>query len=210
MSREYWDQWLTRRREIVRLDMLFLKELLQRGISTLLDVGSGRGGGVKELAVLGFRITCVDSSLQSIHYLRQVSQDDEIKYMNVVCADLLSLPFHDDSFGACSSMNVMNFFTDEAERERAFAEMFRVLTPGGVALFVVISDRDEGAKNGIPLGGGNFQLSDGMCLHYYTASELERILERMNILQLDHFEKVDTTHDVPHIHRGIRVLASCE
>lgn len=210
MSREYWDQWLAKRRENIRMDKPFLKELLQRGISTLLDVGSGQGGGVKRFAELGFRVTCIDSSLQSIQYLHHLSQDPSVKHMNVVCADLLSLPFCDNSFGAVTAMNVMNFFTERSERERAFSELFRVVKPRGVMLFVVISDRDDAVKGGTPLGGGNFQLHDGICLHYYTTFELERLLQDMTILELGHHRQVDTSHDIPHAHALIRVLACHE
>ena len=55
MSEKYWDQWLARTsRAAKRLDRGFLKELLKHNITTVLDIGSGRGAAVKMLAELGF------------------------------------------------------------------------------------------------------------------------------------------------------------
>ena len=211
MSREFWDQWLTDTKGTERkIDVPFLKEILQRAISTVLDVGSGRGSGVRTLAELGFSVTSVDSSLKAVHYLRQISQDSFIKSWNVVCADLLSLPFRDSSFGAVTSFNVMNFFIDESERERAFAELLRVVTPGGIILVIVLSAEDMGAKRGKPLGNGNVQLKSGMCLHHFTPTELEKMLKNTNIIELNCFQQKDTFHDPPHTHAFVRALASHE
>lgn len=204
---EYWDRWLaTVSGEKTRLDVPFIKELLQRNITNILDVGSGRGQRIKKLAQLGFRITCVDSSLQAAYYIQKVAQHPSIN-LNIICADMRELPFRDSTFGAAISYNVLNFFVDESEREKAIKEVQRVVTPGGVVLFFVISVEDEGAQKGIDLGNQNVQLPDGMCLHYFTCHEVESVLKSVTIHEITQFTKKDTTHDTPHIHAFIRVLA---
>jgi SAM-dependent methyltransferase len=210
MSREYWDQWLARTSQEGKLDVYFLKELLQHNITTVLDIGSGRGNSIWRLAELGFRVTCVDFSLEAVKYLHYIAQRPSISCMNVVCANLLSLPFCDNAFGSISSVNVMNFFTDESQRVCALEEAFRVVAPGGVMFFSVISCEDEGTKIGEPVGSGNFRLPDGMCLHYFTPSEMEALFKDMDIQDVTSFQRKDTTHDVPHIHSFIRVIAFCE
>lgn len=209
MSREYWNQWLNAlREEEAHVDMQFLKQLLQRSISSILDIGAGRGIVMRELAQLGFRVTCVDYSLEAISHLQRVSQALTNGHMDVVCADCLFLPFGDENFGAVTSFMVMNFFVDESERRNAFEEVSRVVKMGGVALVVVLSAEDEGRKGGTPLGNGNVKLPDGICLHYYTPSELETLLEDMNVEEMSCFQEEDTSHSAPHTHAFIRVLAS--
>ncbi len=204
---EYWDRWLASvSGEKTRLDTPFIKELLQRNITSILDVGSGRGQRIKKLAQLGFRITCVDFSLQAAYYIQKVAQYPSMN-MNPLCADMRELPFRDSTFGAAISYNVLNFFVDESEREKAFKEIRRVVTPGGIMLFFVISVKDEGAQKGIDLGNQNVQLPDGMCLHYFTCHELESVLKGVTIHEMTQFTKKDTTHDAPHTHAFIRVLA---
>lgn len=209
MSREFWNHWQDRLTESrIRIDSFFLKEMLQRSISTVLDIGSGSGKKIETLARLGFRITCVDYSVEASHVLHRLSQDPLIKHLNVVCADILSLPFHSSSFGAVTSFNVMNFFLNEPERRRVFKETLRVLRPGGIMLIVVMSSEDEGAKVGKSLGNRNFHLPEGICLHYFTPSEMEELLEGMTIVRFNCFESIDRTHDTPHTHSLIYVLAS--
>lgn len=210
MSRKYWDQWLTRTSQEGKLDKYFLKELLQRNIITVLDLGSGRGNSIRKLAQLGFRVTCVDFSLQAVEYLHNIAQEPSVPCMNVVCADLLSLPFCDNAFGAVSSVNVMNFFTNESQRIRVIEEAFRVVKPGGVIFFSVISSEDEGTKIGESLGSGNFRLPDGVCLHYFTPSEIKALFKDSTIQEVTSFQREDTTHDVPHVHSFIRVIAFSE
>ena len=211
MSREYWDQWLAgKTKGDLFVDMLLLKEMMQRHLSTVLDIGSGDGSFIRGLGKLGFRITCVDYSQQALCYLRSISQDPTMKHMDVVCAHILSLPFFDDSFGVVTSLNVMNFFLDESEREKAFEEALRVIKPGGIFMAVVLSTEDEGRERGTPLGGGNFQLPDGKCLHYYSPSELEGLVDPLCIHKLEQFHVEDTSHDVLHTHGFIRVLGSLD
>lgn len=209
MSRQYWDRWQSHVREKAPAsDMPFLKELLQRGITTVLDVGSGSGISSKGMAFLGFRVTCVDYSLEAVRRLQHLAQDHDLPHLNVVCADLLWLPFRDESFGAVTASMVMNFFTDERERERAFKEVFRVLKPGGVVLLVVLSCDDEGAKTGVSLGNGNVELPDGIRLHYFTPKELEALVGDMTIREIACFQEEDTVHHTPHTHDLIRLLVS--
>ena len=75
---------------------------------------------------------------------------------------------------------------------------------------VVLSTEDEGSERGNPLGGGNFQLPDGKCLHYYSLSELEGLVDILCIHEVEQFHVEDTVHDVPHTHGFIRVLGSLD
>ena len=179
MPREYWDHWLaTSVHQKTAIHMPFVKEMLQRGISSMLDAGSGRGQRIKELAQLGFRITCVDASLTAVTHLRHLSEDPSIKHLNIVRADVLSLPFSNDSFGAALCFGVLNFFTEVSDRRRAFTEIFRVVKPGGIMLFTLMSTEDEGMKRGQLLGNSNVQLPDGVCLHYFLKYGLPLFVKR--------------------------------
>lgn len=206
---EYWDRWLTTVSGETRLDTPFVKELLQRNITSILDVGSGHGQKAKKMAQLGFRITCVDFSLQAAYYTQKVAQTPSLN-MGVVCADIRELPFRDNTFGAAISYNVLNFFVDKSEREKAFNDVVRVIIPGGVLLFSVLSGEDEGVQKGIDLGNQNVQLPDGICLHYFTCHEVESVLKKTCIHEMTVVTQKDTTHDVPHTHVIIRVLASLD
>lgn len=209
MSRDYWDRWLDHCKDgETTIDPFFLKEVLQRGISTILDIGSGHGKKIESLAKLGFRVSCVDYSREATHILKNVSKNPSIRHMNVIRANLLSLPFRFESFGAVTSYNVMNFFLEESQRKKAFEEMIRVLKSGGIMLIVAMSSEDRGIKSGKPLGSRNYRLPGGICLHYYIRPEIEIMLKDMNVHRLTCFQTEDRSHDEPHIHSLIYALAS--
>jgi len=52
----------------------------------------------------------------------------------VLCQDVQRLTFEDGSFDLCTSTDVFEHVPDDT---RAFAEVFRVLRPGGLAVFTV-------------------------------------------------------------------------
>ncbi|MBU6997927.1 MAG: class I SAM-dependent methyltransferase [Theionarchaea archaeon] len=209
MTRTYWDHWLsTLKKEEPGVDMRFLRRLLENSISTILDIGSGYGSSSRSLAQLGFRVTCADYSSEAVQYLKEASRILIRGHMDVVCADALFLPFRDESFGAATSLMMMNFFIDEPERKHAFSEIFRVVEKDGIMLFMVLSDDDEGMTGGTPMGNHNVRHPDGLCLHYYTMNELEDLLAPMYLEEIERFRQEDVTHGDPHAHDLIRVLAS--
>jgi len=207
MHRAYWDEWLAQMHdELPALPPVFFKEMISRGHSTILDVGSGRGISITACAHLGFRVVCVDSSLRAVHHLHSISRRSSLQKMHVVCADLLHLPFHREQFGAVTSFNVLNFITKKSQRKKACRELVHMVVPGGILFLVMLSSQNEGARRGTPVGE-NVQLPDGIKLHYYTPAEVEELLDNTALLLLECVESADTTHGVHHSHSLIRVLA---
>jgi SAM-dependent methyltransferase len=83
-------------------------------------------------------------------------------YMDgVLCQDVQRLTFPDASFDLCTSTEVFEHVPDDAQ---GFAELWRVLKPGGLAAFTV------------PLGRLDITLEraaivDGQLIHYVTPAE---------------------------------------
>lgn len=96
----------------------------------VLDIGSGIGGPARYFARLfGCRVTGIDLTAEfcevARHLTRQLGLDERVRFE---CGDALAMPFADASFTAAYSMNVsMNI----ADRKTLYAEIRRVLRPGG-------------------------------------------------------------------------------
>jgi SAM-dependent methyltransferase len=91
-----------------------------------LDVGCGTGA-FSDLIIRRYghaSISGVDPSSEQIDYIRKLLPDHEFKV-----ADATAMPFDDDSFDVVASALVIHFLPDRA---KAFAEMKRVLRPGGL------------------------------------------------------------------------------
>ena len=112
----------------------------------LLDIGSGLGGPARYLAmVCGCRVTGIDLTAEfvtvAIELARRSGLAGQVDFKQ---ASALDLPFVDGSFDLAWSQNVaMNI----ADRPRYYAEMRRVLVPGGRLAIQDVAQGPAGAPH---------------------------------------------------------------
>jgi SAM-dependent methyltransferase len=109
----------------------------------VLDVGCGRGEAVLYLATqVGAhgRVVGVDSQEHLVADVRAACQERGLAQVETMTASITALPFDDASFDAVLCVNVLEAVED---RERALAELCRVLRPQGRVL--VAHDDHESA-----------------------------------------------------------------
>lgn len=118
-----------------KLDALLMEELrkLPAG-ARILDVGCGTGEQVKLYRQLGFQPAGVEPA-QKMRAVA-VRTNPEVRIED---GTVLDLPFPDGSFDFLTSIEVLRYL-DRADWPRAYAEMLRVLRPGG-SLFVTMLNR---------------------------------------------------------------------
>lgn len=97
-----------------------------------LEVGCNWGRWCVSARRLGYRVVGVDPSLDAIRAARRVAEqlDVDVEY---VVADARHLPFADASFDVVFSYSVFQHFA-KADAVTSFAELGRVLSPGGLSL----------------------------------------------------------------------------
>lgn len=131
----------------------------------ILDIGCGGGANLSRLMDLSLRakVTGVDYSSVSVDKSRKVNAAAIAKgRCKVLEASVASLPFKDDSFAMATAFETVYFWPDI---EKSFAEVRRILVPGGKFLIV---NEDDG------LSGNNEKWEkkiEGM--HTYTPDELK-------------------------------------
>lgn len=129
------------------LDLLALAQIESAG--RILDIGAGLAGAARLLAsTLGCRVDCIEPSSDfragAVLLNRLTGLDDRIEVHN---GSALDLPFPDDSFDAVWMQNVgMNI----ADKQALYAEIYRVLKPGGRYAFQEMA-AGEGATSYFPL-----------------------------------------------------------
>jgi ubiquinone/menaquinone biosynthesis C-methylase UbiE len=181
-TRRYWDSlfmamegersakssaWLNRH----------LKALSRTG-NRLVDLGCGTGDDVRVLAREGFDTVGLDFSWAALAFSR-----DMFPRGRYVQADLRGrrLPFRDATFDAVIARCALHYFP-VAQTERVFAEVARVLVPGGAFAFVVNSAQSlkkkirynyDGTKT---LETRTIRFKDGVVRHFFTEPELRRLL----------------------------------
>lgn len=119
--------------EIVPLFTLYAEDALRLvpvgAGDRVLDVATGPGTLAILAAARGAKVSAIDFSAKMVAELRARSAR-ECAVLDVHAGDAQALPFADSSFDMAFSMFGLMFFPDRA---RGFAELHRVLVPGGRA-----------------------------------------------------------------------------
>ncbi|MBQ1711852.1 MAG: class I SAM-dependent methyltransferase [Firmicutes bacterium] len=103
-------------------------DMFDKGPLDVLDDGAGAGFFSMILASLGHNVTSIDYSDNMVAYIRENMAKRGLK-ANALQMDAQDLKFADGSFDAVVKRNVM--WNLDAP-EKAYAEIYRVLRPGGV------------------------------------------------------------------------------
>ncbi len=144
------------------------------------EIGCGGGRNAAELLKKypGARVTAIDYSPLSVQQTAAYNKDAVLKGRCVVRqGDVSSLDFEDGSFDLATAFETVYFWPGLG---KCFAEVFRILKPGGCFLVVNESDGQDEA-------GKKFEkMIDGMKL--YTAEEIEDAMRSAG------FTKVKAVH----------------
>jgi ubiquinone/menaquinone biosynthesis C-methylase UbiE len=103
----------------------------------LLEIGAGYGAATAHLQTLDSRVTSLEYDHKSVLQLRsQISGASE----TVVRGDAAQLPFACQTFSSALAILVLHHLKSAALQDQLFAEVFRVLHPGGVFVAFEITD----------------------------------------------------------------------
>jgi len=125
---------LLARKTTLMIDALRSFDAGRRG----LDVGCGQGWYVARMRRLGCDVHGIDTSAGQIARARQHVDDPAL----VGEGSALNVPAADESFDFVYCINVLHHLASEAEQRRAFAELLRVLRPGGLLFVHEINTRN--------------------------------------------------------------------
>jgi ubiquinone/menaquinone biosynthesis C-methylase UbiE len=103
----------------------------------VLEIGAGPGAATEELRKLAGRVTSIEYSHA---FARSLAQRSQTTNGAVLQGDVSTLPFPEKTFSAAIAVLVLHHLKSQELQDRAFAEIFRVLRPGGVFLAVEIQD----------------------------------------------------------------------
>ena len=103
----------------------------------VLELGAGPGAATEELRRSSARVT-------SLEYDRVFAAKLGSRFSNtnvgVLQGDAASLPFPDGTFSSVFAVLVLHHLKSQGQQEKAFAEIYRVLRPGGAFLAIEIRD----------------------------------------------------------------------
>jgi 2-polyprenyl-3-methyl-5-hydroxy-6-metoxy-1,4-benzoquinol methylase/uncharacterized membrane protein YbhN (UPF0104 family) len=103
-----------------------------------LDVGCGQGWYVARMRELGFDVRGLDDSVHQVETARRQVADPEL----VSLGSTLQIAAEDASFDFAYCINVLHHLESLAEQRAAFAEILRVVRPGGLLFVHEINTRN--------------------------------------------------------------------
>ena len=164
----------------------------QKKFKKILDAGCGWGRNSIFLAKHGFQLEGFDLSETSVKTTIEKAKEQGFDFSNFVIADMLKLPYEDNSIDAFLAINVISH-TDKEGFNKILSEIKRVLNPGGEAYFTLGSKGsywfnnpvctyvdentrirvEDGPENGIP----HFYIDDDDCFNLFNDFKIIKISE---------------------------------
>ena len=126
-------QWMISRRQKQLKDLLSRNGISDLSRLSILEVGCGSGGVMREFLSLGAdpaRVVGVDLLADRLKAAREQSPA-----LPVACADGQTLPFPDDSFDLAVQFTAFSSILDANIKQNMAAEVMRVLKPAGALIW---------------------------------------------------------------------------
>lgn len=106
----------------------------------VLELGAGPGAGTPELRRRAPRVTSLEFDSKLVRRLHSNLGASDSPHGAVLQGDAAALPFSAETFSAATAILMLHHLKTPEQQERAFAEIFRVLRPGGVFLAMEIQN----------------------------------------------------------------------
>jgi SAM-dependent methyltransferase len=178
-----------------------------KNFKDFLDMGCGFGRNAIFMAKKGYDVWAFDLSEHSTKMTKEKAEEQNVKLKEIKVADMLSLPYEDESFDCILAFNVISH-TDKKGFNKILSEIKRVLRPGGEVYFTVGSKEsfwfnnpkcipiddctkirvEDGPENGIP----HFYIDDGDCFKLFNDFKIVQIKNVRELTQYGNFS--------PHYH----------
>lgn len=167
----------------------------EKGYRDFLDLGCGLGRHSIFFAKNGFYVTSCDLSIKALDNVKQWAIKEKLN-IKTVKADMISLPFNDNSFDCLLAYHVISH-TDSNGINKILSEIGRVLRPGGEFYITLCSKNSGSFKDaGYPKLDENtvIKIEDGPennIPHFYVNEQLlKELLVGLKIINIRQIQEI--------------------
>ena len=163
----------------------------ERNVETILDFGCGLGRHSIFFAKQGFKVTAFDLSPKATEHLEAWAKRENVAIC-ITTADMIELPFNDNSFDALFAYHVISH-TNSAGMQKILNEVSRVLKIGGEIYLTLCSKETWSFKDaGYPKLDENTVVKTddgpekGIAHFYVTMDDVLNLFSNYNIERIRH------------------------
>ena len=154
-----------------------------REFKSVLDGGCGYGRDCIYLAKEGFDAVGIDVSGEALRLAKEWASKEGLT-IDFRHTDITDTGFEDSSFDTVIMFNTIHFMP-EKPREKAIAEIHRILKNGGMLVQAMFSRKEKGFGEGIEVEKNTFEFKPGRPVHFFSEEEIRRAFGQFTIVQLD-------------------------
>lgn len=103
----------------------------------VLEIGAGYGAATGQLRKVAARVTSLEYDVKAVGKLKAKHGGEGV---TALCGDAAALPFADETFSSAVAILVLHHLKSRELQDRAIAEVYRVLRPGGSFFVFEIED----------------------------------------------------------------------
>ena len=171
-------------------DIYLIDQILKGRFSKemkILDAGCGEGRNAQFFVRGGYQFFGVDKDRMSVKMARMHAHSLSPGYdlLRFQVGDLADLLFHKGAFDAVICSAVLHFARSSQHFEGMWAELMRVLKPGGVFWLRTCTDAGGIQSLSTDLGDGRYILPDGSERFVLSEILLESLMHRWGLVYLE-------------------------
>lgn len=181
--------------DIGNMDIYLLDQLIKGRITQgnkILDAGCGIGRNSEYFIKNNFDISGIDSNEEAIRNAKeQISLWNA--HFDLDCffvANLLEIPFPNNSFDFIISSAVLHFSKDRAQFKKLFEELVRVLSPGGI-LFIRMTSKHTLVHLSRHLHDDVYHIPDGSTRYLLDVDCLSDLMAKHKLNFVDPYKTVN-------------------